>query len=228
MPKQKVTGFTLVELLIVIALIAILSVAVLATINPIEQTNKAKDSTVQNDSAEVMNAYERYYTSQTRYPWMEYTEGAGNEVTVDDAIVVSSTQAGFGICYGAPGASWTQTGVCNTSGANLGLLVERDELKSAFVNKSEFQDPGDNNENSLWMAKSAGSGGGIYVCYIPKAKANRAMAEKLYCLDSTNNEIIRTGDTGTAGACAALAVSSENWSTPTLNGLVGMFRCVPE
>ena len=35
-------GFTLVELLIVIALISILSVAVLATINPIEQANKAK------------------------------------------------------------------------------------------------------------------------------------------------------------------------------------------
>ena len=44
MKKRKIfeSGFTLVELLIVIALIAILSVAVLATINPIEQSNKAK------------------------------------------------------------------------------------------------------------------------------------------------------------------------------------------
>jgi len=40
--KTRSKGFTLVELLIVIALIAILSVAVLATINPIEQANKAK------------------------------------------------------------------------------------------------------------------------------------------------------------------------------------------
>lgn len=73
MNKRKVfeKGFTLVELLIVIALIAILSVAVLATINPIEQSNKAKDSTVQNDAAEVMNAYERYYTVKATYPWMD-------------------------------------------------------------------------------------------------------------------------------------------------------------
>ncbi len=222
------SGFTLVELLIVIALIAILSVAVLATINPIEQTNKANDSTTQNDAAEVMNAYERYYTSQNQYPWMEFTEAAGSELTVDDALIVSSDRAGFGICYGAPGASYGQAGVCNTTGTDLGLLIEKDELKTAFVNKREFQDPGDNNEGGLWMAKTAGSGGGIYVCYIPRAKANRSMTEKLYCLDSANSEIIRAGDVGTAGTCAALEVNSDVWSTPTLNGTTGMFRCVPE
>ena len=54
-------GFTLVELLIVIALIAILSVAVLATINPIEQSNKARDAKFKNDAAEVMNSYERFW-----------------------------------------------------------------------------------------------------------------------------------------------------------------------
>ena len=70
-------GFTLVELLIVIALIAILSVAVLATINPIEQSNKAKDSTVQNDAAEVMNAYERYYTVKQTYPWVDVDDAVG-------------------------------------------------------------------------------------------------------------------------------------------------------
>ena len=55
MNKFREKGFTLVELLIVIALIAILSVAVLATINPIEQANKANDSTTQNDAAEVID-----------------------------------------------------------------------------------------------------------------------------------------------------------------------------
>jgi len=69
--KTRSKGFTLVELLIVIALIAILSVAVLATINPIEQANKAKDSTMQNDAAEVLNAYERYYAAQASYPWID-------------------------------------------------------------------------------------------------------------------------------------------------------------
>ena len=52
--KLNRKGFTLVELLIVIALISILSVAVLATINPIEQSNKARDAKFKNDAAEFL------------------------------------------------------------------------------------------------------------------------------------------------------------------------------
>lgn len=50
-------------------LIAILSVAILATINPIEQSNKARDARVMNDSAEMLNAFERYYSINGNYPW---------------------------------------------------------------------------------------------------------------------------------------------------------------
>jgi len=236
--KQKIMrGFTLVELLIVIALISILSVAVLATINPIEQANKAKDSTVQNDAAEVMNSYERYYANAQTYPWMAFTEDAGSEITVDDAVLYQSNTAGFGICYGATSGSSTADGTCNTTGANLGLLVSTDELKSSFVGKGEFQDPGDNNENSLWLVKQAGSGGSIYVCYIPKAKSNRQLTSKLYCIynpdgaaawGAGDKELVKVGDSGAGGECTALAVGEDGWSDPTFDGTVGMFRCVPE
>ena len=74
------TGFTLVELLIVIALIAILSVAVLATINPIEQTNKARDAKFKNDAAEVLSAYERYFASQNNYPWNSLSLGVDTTI----------------------------------------------------------------------------------------------------------------------------------------------------
>jgi prepilin-type N-terminal cleavage/methylation domain-containing protein len=229
-------GFTLVELLIVIALISILSVAVLATINPIEQANKAKDSTVQNDAAEVMNAYERYYVNGTSYPWMDFTEGAGAAITKDDAVLYRSDQAGFGICYAATSGSSTAAGTCNTSGANLGRLIENDELKPTFAGKGEFVDPGDNNENSLYLYKYASSGGGVYVCYIPKAKSNRQLGDKLYCLYNSvatwgatgTKELVKTGETSTGGDCAALPVGDAGWSTPAFDGVSGMFRCVPE
>ncbi|HPT66309.1 MAG TPA: type II secretion system protein [Candidatus Woesebacteria bacterium] len=221
---KEMKGFTLVELLIVIALIAILSVAVLATINPIEQANKAKDSTTQNDAAEMMNAYERYYANAQRYPWMEYTDGSS--ITVDSAVNYSSKQVGFGICYGNKGTvDSDEVGSCNTTGTEMGLLVETDELKSSFANKTEFQSA--NDEDQLWAIKLAGSGGGIYVCYIPKAKANRQLTDKLYCIDSTNSTLIKVSASAT-DSCVALPTTDAGWSTPTLTGEVGMFRCVPE
>ncbi len=226
MKRKNTKGFTLVELLIVIALIAILSVAVLATINPIEQANKARDSSTQNDAAEVLNGYERYYANQQFYPWMRY-DNAGTAMTVDDVGVFRSDMGGFGICYADIAGGPTDDGVCNTTG-DMGLLIESDELKPSFANKSAFSEVDAYPQNGLWTFKEAGSGGSIYVCYVPKAKVNRQVTEKLYCLDSTNLEIGKVGTTLTAGLCEALDVTDAGWSTPALDGVTGMFRCVPE
>jgi prepilin-type N-terminal cleavage/methylation domain-containing protein len=65
--RQK--GFTLVELLVVVTLIAILAVAVLATINPIEQRRKAIDTSVKNAMAELLSAEERFYATYGCYTW---------------------------------------------------------------------------------------------------------------------------------------------------------------
>lgn len=227
-------GFTLVELLIVISLIAILSVAVLATINPIEQANKAKDASVQNDAAEVLNAYERYYANSQEYPWMQ--QGDAALITVDTALITRSDTYGFGICgggVGVTGATYDSVATCSTATTTTqGLLVEGDELKPSFAGKSEFQTVGTSAENGLWTYKATSSGGSIYVCYVPKAKSNRQQTDKLYCLDDTNDTICKAGTTGVcraATACVALAVTDDGWSTPTLDdGATAMFRCVPE
>jgi len=230
MKRMYKTGFTLVELLIVIALIAILSVAVLATINPIEQANKARDARVQNDAAEVMNAYERYYTTDQEYPWMQFTEAVA--ITVDDPVFYRSDMAGFGICYAATSGASTADGTCNTSGTDLGLLIASDELKTSFAGKDEFTTPGDNNENALYAFKQSGSGGGVYVCYVPKAKSNRRQSDKLYCISSgfgldAAGTLVKASASG-ADTCVALDETSASWSTPTFTGTSGMFLCVPE
>lgn len=226
MKKRKVfeKGFTLVELLIVIALIAILSVAVLATINPIEQSNKAKDSTTQNDAAEVMNAYERYYANAQKYPWMMFADTT--PLTVDSLAFFDSKQLGFGICYGAATEVSTEEGECNTSG-NMGLLVSSDELKSSFVGKDEFQS--DKPADKLWTVKMPSSSGGVYVCYIPKAKSNRQLIDKLYCINSaaTDETVLVKANSAPGDSCEALDVT-DAWDTPVFDGTAGMFRCVPE
>src|SRR5688572_21601084 len=62
-------GFTMIELLVVIAVIGVLSVAVLSSINPIEQINKGRDTRSRSDAAQLINAIDRYFSIHEVYPW---------------------------------------------------------------------------------------------------------------------------------------------------------------
>lgn len=226
-------GFTLVELLIVIALIAVLSVAVLATINPIEQSNKARDAKVQNDAAEVLNAYERYYTSTTHYPWMDVV--GGSALTVDSAYQGRSIQVGFGLCsHGLPLAPTTG---CESQ-TLAGRLIETQELKDSFLTKtytrlSDGSDPAYNYHDELYVYKQpATQGNSIYVCYVPKARANRippaTSSWKLKALAFAG------GSENAALPTAFVDATPEQITAATYDTLLGLggnatlFRCVPE
>lgn len=224
-------GFTLVELLIVIALIAILSVAVLATINPIEQANKARDAKVQNDAAEVMNAYERYYAGKTSYPWLDVV--AGVTETVDSAFFSRSSQVGFALC-GNPAATGNHD-LCSDS-EEAGLIVTTQELKNSFLNKGYTtlqSDAGYNYVNELYLIKEAATeGNSIYVCYVPKANANRENStgsnSKLMALSFAG------ADEDSALPTAFVEATADQMTNATYTTLLAqggndtLFRCVPE
>lgn len=72
-------GFTLIELLIVITIIGVLAVAILSAINPVEQIRRAQDSGRESDAAEILNAFERYYTAFFEYPWDTLGGGTPNK-----------------------------------------------------------------------------------------------------------------------------------------------------
>lgn len=230
MKKRKIfeSGFTLVELLIVIALIAILSVAVLATINPIEQSNKAKDSTVQNDAAEVMNAIERYYTVKNTYPWMDSDSGA-TVATYDLEWFGNSRMVGAGLCGVVDPVAVPTTGCAeyNTRGA----LISTDELKDSFLAKGytslEEDDPNYNASgmNNLWVRKvDATEGNSVYVCYIPKAKSNRTKNSNLYTPVLDGGELSNLVPATPANFTAAgTPVASWTFATPETS----LFKCVP-
>lgn len=84
--KRLSKGFTLIEILIVVVLLGILAVAVLSAINPIEQIRKARDSGRKSDAAELLNSYERYYTTFQEYPLSGATFAASATAADDNSI----------------------------------------------------------------------------------------------------------------------------------------------
>ena len=62
-------GFTLVELLIVIVIIGILSIAIFAAIDPIDQTRRGQDTAARSFATQISQAVTRYYATYGQYPW---------------------------------------------------------------------------------------------------------------------------------------------------------------
>jgi prepilin-type N-terminal cleavage/methylation domain-containing protein len=112
--KQK-KGFTLIELLVVIGILGILAAALVATIDPFEQLNKAQDSNVKNTLVELVDANIRYYASQNNLPWLD--NGASSACTT----IAGSIEAGINASDAMP---------C------IKQLVADSELKSSFTTVS--------------------------------------------------------------------------------------------
>ena len=208
----KAGGFTLVELLIVIALIAILSVAVLATINPIEQTNKARDAKFKNDTAEVLSAYERFYASQNSYPWNDPT--IANFVAQGTAGAFRSDSQLFGV-LGATGSGST------------GALVTTSELKSAFIGKEPFTKDFATESNRMDAMYVWNNGlDSNYVCFVPKAQANRVKTAELKCLSGVGSgaTLEDYGD----NACTTVSTWAATAAQIGPHNNITNLMCVPE
>jgi prepilin-type N-terminal cleavage/methylation domain-containing protein len=66
---MKNKAFTLIELLIVIALLGVLAIVSLAALDPFEQLKKGTDTGVRNTVSEVHGAIIRYYAVKGNMPW---------------------------------------------------------------------------------------------------------------------------------------------------------------
>jgi len=72
-------GFTMIELIVSIGILAILSVFLITTLNPYEQYLKSQDARRKSDLAQIQKALEVYYQDNGRYPYS--TGGTGDATT---------------------------------------------------------------------------------------------------------------------------------------------------
>ncbi len=66
--KNNRRGFTLVELLIVIATVGILAAGAIFVIDPVTQFQKARDAQRKSDLSQIQKAFETFYQDYGKYP----------------------------------------------------------------------------------------------------------------------------------------------------------------
>ncbi len=76
MPQNK-RGFTLIELTIVLAVIAVLAVGIIAALNPGEQSKRANDARIKHTMGEFMNATQAWDISNGYSPFCSSTLCSG-------------------------------------------------------------------------------------------------------------------------------------------------------
>lgn len=163
-------GFTMIELLVVIAVIGILAVAVLSSINPIEQINKGRDTRTRSDAAQLINAVDRYYAIHEKYPW---------NVTVSGGYTADSTSPTTSFVMGT--VSGTGDAAEVTAGANdwdwVDILASTAEVKDGFVNRIK-------GDAKIAIFKNEGYNETMYACFLPTSNAFEQEAAD-NCTDGT-------------------------------------------
>lgn len=88
MKFNKISGFTLLEVLIVVALLAIIGTAIIILFNPIQQINKAWDSKKKSDLNVLKKSFEDYYNDKGCYPTLEKVcYNAKSQYATDEAKI---------------------------------------------------------------------------------------------------------------------------------------------
>lgn len=131
--KNSARGFTLVELLIVIAVLGVLAAVLLVVINPIEQLARGRDSGRKGTVSQLGNAVQAYYTSHNAaYPtavtgttvdWITKLIGAGEVKTVPTNPAYSIT--GTATCTGNAQSNW-----CYSTNTTEAIVYARMESTS--------------------------------------------------------------------------------------------------
>ena len=187
-------AFTMIELLIVIAILGILAVAVLAAINPIEQINRGRDTGSRSDAEQLLSAIDRFYAYKGYYPWVS------NPNTEAD-LAWRGVSGSVAITFGEESiAAWPDNQTPTpcyvldkiSSGNADGSCAGTNEIKTSFVDRIIESD-----YNHLYVYYSGEAGDSLYVCFQPQSGAMKEEAADR-CGDATGTGLPSDVDETTA------------------------------
>lgn len=157
-------GFTMIELLVVIAVIGVLAVAVLSSINPIEQINKGRDTRVRSDAAQVINGVDRYFSIHESYPWNVAS------ATFDPTAEGVSTDYADEFAFDERTTNPLAGAIDNWNW--IDVLTETAEIKEGFVQRLK------SDTNVTYTIYKAGDANAtMYICFAPSSNAFQVEAQ---------------------------------------------------
>lgn len=165
-------GFTLIELLVVIGILGILAAALVATIDPFEQLNKANDASVENTLSEFQTALIRYYSIRNTMPWSDTDDHCIGSAATDAIPTMKNLGSDVQDC--------------------VTTLVTQGELKSAFTTATA--------QLSL-ITIAADASNDVTMCYMPKSKAKQKGANTKYAAVGTETINCKSQGGATATSC---------------------------
>lgn len=141
---KRTSGFTLVELLVVIGILGILVAALIAAIDPIEQLRKASDTSTKAAISQFNDSVIRYYANHQALPW-----AAGGDAS----------------CSANAGSSF------NT---NAKALIDLTSCMNAIISDNELKASFTANKQVLSKIFVSGTTSGVVSCFDPQSKQGEA------------------------------------------------------
>lgn len=167
LPKSNNHGFTMIELLIVIAILGILAVAVLSAINPVEQINRGRDTGLRSDAEQVLSAIDRYEAFQSYKPWMRSAADLVADTLLPFTPIENTNWVDSANNSDCPVLAKLAGG---KSGAATQPCAGTNELKDSFLTRIS-----EDSYRGLYIYQGtnlAGNAlGSTYVCFVPSSQA---------------------------------------------------------